>query len=73
MAVRSRLPPDGTREDDHLDVAFAGGAWVLQRGDSEARWAVSDRRDWIRQTLSPYAECVELAFVPDLRVSEGAQ
>lgn len=47
--------PSECSADDELEVTFAGGEWLLKRGDFRARWNPRTRTGHIRQSCNPYA------------------
>jgi hypothetical protein len=47
---------DEERDDDEdLEVRYAGGRWLLNRGDFRAQWDPVSLRGWVRQAAYPYA------------------
>ncbi len=47
--------PGFSDPDADVNVSYAQGRWLLQRGDFHAEWQPARRSGWIRQTANPYS------------------
>ena len=62
---------DEYRDDDEdLEVRYAGGRWMLNRGDFRAHWDPVSLRGWVRQAAYPYAIDSVMRIVHSLVLGE---
>jgi hypothetical protein len=64
------VPPGRITDEEDLSVRFAGGRWVLERGDFHAECDMARGYGTIRQSANPYAIDAALRIVHSLLLAE---
>jgi hypothetical protein len=60
----------GDRVDEDLEVRYADGRWIIERGDFRAQWDPVSMRGCVRQAAYPYAIDTVMRIVHSLVLAE---